>query len=35
MTIPADSLLIEKWKIEERQPFSGWDFSYLAGKCAT
>jgi len=21
--------LIEKWKLEEQQPFSGWDFSYL------
>jgi len=24
--------LIEAWKLEERQPFSGWDFSYLAGR---
>lgn len=32
MTTPADSLLIEKWEIEERQPFFGWDFSYLNGR---
>ena len=24
--------LIETWKREERQPFSGWDFSYLDGR---
>ncbi len=24
--------LVEAWKDEERQPFSGWDFSYLAGR---
>jgi SAM-dependent methyltransferase len=24
------SELIEQWKSEQRQPFSGWDFSYLA-----
>jgi SAM-dependent methyltransferase len=24
--------LIEHWKREEQQPFSGWDFSYLAGR---
>ena len=24
--------LIEFWKAEERQPFSGWDFSYLDGR---
>jgi hypothetical protein len=25
-------LLVEKWKQEEQQPFSGWDFSYLDGR---
>ncbi len=25
-------LLIESWKREEQQPFSGWDFSYLNGR---
>jgi SAM-dependent methyltransferase len=25
-------LLIESWKHEEQQPFSGWDFSYLNGR---
>jgi SAM-dependent methyltransferase len=25
-------VLIEAWKREERQPFSGWDFSYLDGR---
>src|SRR5215510_4706231 len=24
--------LIEKWKLEEVQPFVGWDFSYLEGR---
>lgn len=24
--------LIEAWKREEQQPFSGWDFSYLDGR---
>jgi SAM-dependent methyltransferase len=24
--------LIEQWKREEQQPFSGWDFSYLQGR---
>jgi SAM-dependent methyltransferase len=24
--------LVESWKYEERQPFSGWDFSYLDGR---
>jgi len=26
------NLLVETWKREERQPFSGWDFSYLDGR---
>lgn len=25
-------LLVENWKQEEKQPFSGWDFSYLDGR---
>ena len=24
--------LVEAWLREERQPFSGWDFSYLDGR---
>lgn len=24
--------LIEQWKLEEREPFQGWDFSYLEGR---
>ena len=24
--------LISAWQAEERQPFSGWDFSYLEGR---
>lgn len=24
--------LLEKWQAEERQPFTGWDFSYLANR---
>lgn len=24
--------LIEQWKREERQPFTGWNFSHLAGR---
>src|SRR5215510_13783055 len=24
--------LVEKWKLEEGQPFVGWDFSYLDGR---
>jgi ubiquinone/menaquinone biosynthesis C-methylase UbiE len=26
------NLLIERWKHEEQQPFTGWDFSYLDGR---
>ncbi|MCC6169756.1 MAG: ubiquinone biosynthesis protein, partial [Caldilineaceae bacterium] len=24
--------LLAQWQAEERQPFIGWDFSYLAGR---
>lgn len=27
-----DSSLIEKWKQEEKQPFTGWDFAHLNGR---
>ena len=29
--MPSD-ILIQHWKEEERQPFTGWDFSYLEGR---
>ncbi|MBC7876890.1 MAG: ubiquinone biosynthesis protein [Anaerolineales bacterium] len=28
----SQETLIESWKYEEQQPFSGWDFSYLDGR---
>ncbi len=31
-TITGDHLIAE-WKREECQPFLGWDFSYLEGRC--
>ena len=27
-----EEVLMENWKFEERQPFLGWDFSYLEGR---
>ncbi len=30
----ANKRLIEQWQYEERQPFTGWDFSYLDGRMA-
>jgi SAM-dependent methyltransferase len=30
--MPTVNELIEAWKAEERQPFTGWDFSYLDGR---
>ena len=27
-----EAVLIENWKLEEEQPFLGWDFSYLEGR---
>lgn len=32
MSVPEREALVEAWRREEREPFTGWDFSHLEGR---